>query len=123
MGSSSSRTRSPISNKCRFPIYRQTCQKSPIVSNITPAHVRIHPALKHAPGASYMSQLLSRRALVGAVAALVALSFTPASPSQVPGDTPVVPAVPVLPVVPTAPSVDISGRWRGTWDDLGTGHH
>ena len=70
-----------------------------------------------------MSQLLSRRALIGAVVALVTLSFTPAGPGQVPGDAPAAPAVTIMPVIPAVPSVDISGRWTGTWDDLGTGHH
>jgi hypothetical protein len=70
-----------------------------------------------------MSQLLSRRALVGAVVALVALWFTPSGPGQVPGDVPVAPPGAVVPIVPAAPSVNIAGRWHGTWDDFGTGHH
>jgi hypothetical protein len=70
-----------------------------------------------------MSQLLSRRALVGAVVALVALWFTPAGPGQVPGDAPAAPPVTVLPIVPAVPSVNVAGRWTGTWDDTGTGHH
>ncbi len=61
-----------------------------------------------------MSQLLSRRALVGAVVALLALSFTPAGPGQVPN---------VVPAVTAIPAVNVAGRWAGTWDDLGTGHH
>src|SRR5262245_42838516 len=91
------------------------------------------PSSSHTSGVRRMSQLLPLRPFLCAGVALFALIFTlattgqepaaPPAPAPLPGAPPVAGAPVIGLPLAAAPSVDISGRWVGTWDDLGTGHH